>query len=180
VSRHEGFVNQAKAGHIDVLFMGGFHHGRLARQGKNVWDKFYCLEKCRQLRHRRRSKTEHVLWRIENGELEGIDPKVIVLMIGTNNSGSNSPDQISEGVEKIVGDFRSKLPKSKILLLAIFPRGKPDANPKQMDTINKVKRPHHEPGRWENDYVPRHPAKVSSAKTAQLHADVMPELFASE
>jgi lysophospholipase L1-like esterase len=63
---------------------------------------------------------------------------VVVLMIGTNNSNSDSPDQISEGVEKIIADIREKCPKSKILLLAIFPRNKPTDKPVQMETINKV------------------------------------------
>src|SRR6185437_5408091 len=56
----------------------------------------------------------------------------------TNNSNSDSPDQISEGVEKIIADIREKCPKSKILLLAIFPRNKPTDKPVQMETINKV------------------------------------------
>jgi lysophospholipase L1-like esterase len=137
LARHEGFVKQAKAGGIDLLFMGDSITDNWRGKGKNVWAKFYGS------RHAANfgiggDRTQHVIWRIENGELDGIDPKVIVLMIGTNNSNSDSPDQISEGVEKIVADMREKCPKSKILLLAIFPRNKPDANPKQMDTINKI------------------------------------------
>jgi lysophospholipase L1-like esterase len=173
LARHEGFVKQAKAGGIDVLFMGDSITDGWRSRGKNVWEKFYGS------RHAANfgiggDRTEHVLWRIDNGELDGIDPKVIVLMIGTNNSGSNSPDQISEAVEKIVAEFREKCPKSKVLLLAIFPRGKPDANPKQMNTIHKV-----------NERI----AKLDDGKMitfldigkaflgddGQLHADIMPD-----
>jgi lysophospholipase L1-like esterase len=175
MARHEGFVNQTKAGHIDVLFMGDSITDGWRGHGKNVWDKFYAPKNAANFGIGG-DRTEHVLWRIENGELEGIDPKVIVLMIGTNNSGSNSADQIAEGVEKIVSDFRTKLPKSKILLLAIFPRGKPDANPKQMDTIHQV-----------NERI----AKLDDGKMitfldiskaflgddGQLHADVMPDFL---
>jgi lysophospholipase L1-like esterase len=137
LARHEGFVKQAKAGGIDLLFMGDSITDNWRSRGKNVWEKFYAP------RHAANfgiggDRTQHVLWRIENGELDGLDPKVIVLMIGTNNSNSDSPDHISEGVEKIVADLREKCPESKILLLAIFPRNKPGANPKQMDIINKV------------------------------------------
>jgi beta-glucosidase len=137
LSRHEGFVKQAKAGGIDLLFMGDSITDNWRTKGKNVWDKFYGSRKAANFGIGG-DRTQHVIWRIENGELNGIDPKVIVLMIGTNNSNSDSPDQISEGVEKIVADMRAKCPKSKILLLAIFPRNKPDAKPEQMETIQKV------------------------------------------
>jgi lysophospholipase L1-like esterase len=137
LSRHEGFVKQAKAGGIEILFMGDSITDNWRSKGKNVWQKSYAS------RHAANfgiggDRTQHVLWRIENGELDGIDPKVIVLMIGTNNSNTDSPDQISEGVEKIVAEIRAKCPKSKILLLAIFPRNKPADKPDQMETIHKV------------------------------------------
>lgn len=137
MSRHEGFVKQARAGEIDLLFMGDSITDFWRNRGKTVWEKFYGE------RHAANfgisgDRTQHVLWRVENGELDGIDPKVIVLMIGTNNSKSDSPDQISEGVEKIVGEMREKCPKSKILLLAVFPRNTRTDTPEQMDTIHKV------------------------------------------
>jgi len=72
-------------------------------------------------------RTQHVLWRIENGELETIKPKAVVLMIGTNNVGADSAEDIAKGVTTIVKTIRAKQPQAKILLLAIFPRGdKPD------------------------------------------------------
>jgi beta-glucosidase len=64
-----------------------------------------------------------VLWRLDNGNVEGISPKAAVLMIGTNNSGTNSSEEIADGVEAIVKQLRTKLPKTKVLVLAIFPRG---------------------------------------------------------
>lgn len=175
MARHEGFVKEAQAGHVDILFMGDSITDGWRGKGKNVWDKFYAPKYAANFGIGG-DRTEHVLWRIENGELVGIDPKVVVLMIGTNNSGANSADQISEGVEKIVADFRTQLPKSKILLLAIFPRGKPDANPKQMDTIRAV-----------NQRI----AKLDDGKMityldigkaflgddGQLHAEVMPDFL---
>ena len=75
-------------------------------------------------------ETQHVLWRIEYGELDGITPKVVVLMIGTNNLGNvnkMTPEETAEGIATLVTAIRHKLPGSKILLLAIFPRGnRPD------------------------------------------------------
>jgi beta-glucosidase len=67
-----------------------------------------------------------VLWRIERGELDGIQPKVVVLMIGTNNI-DRKPVEIAKGVTKVVTEVRRKLPATRILLLGIFPRG---ADPK--------------------------------------------------
>ena len=84
-------------------------------------------------------RTQHVLWRIENGECDGIKPKVVVLMIGTNNLGRNSAPEIVEGITAIVKEFRSRLPESKILLLGVFPRGEKHDDPvrKAIQDINR-------------------------------------------
>jgi beta-glucosidase len=70
-------------------------------------------------------ETQHVLWRVEHGELDGITPRLLVIMIGTNNLGNTgmSPEETAQGVTTLVNAIRHKLPDSKILLLAIFPRG---------------------------------------------------------
>ena len=175
MARHEGFVKQAKAGGIEILFMGDSITDNWRSRGKNVWQKVYAP------RHAANfgiggDRTQHVLWRIENGELDGIDPKVIVLMIGTNNAGSDSADQISEGVEKIVAVMREKCPKSKILLLAIFPRNRAKDTPEQLETLHKV-----------NERI----AKLDDGKMitfldinhvflgddGKVHADIMPDFL---
>src|SRR5436853_143681 len=74
-------------------------------------------------------RTQHVLWRLDAGEVEGISPKVAVVMIGTNNLGSNSNEEIAAADAKIVQSLHAKLPNTKVLLLGIFPRDeKPDTN----------------------------------------------------
>jgi beta-glucosidase len=77
-------------------------------------------------------RTQHVLWRLENGNLKGIKPKAAVVMIGTNNSNGedNSVEQIADGVRAIVEKLRSVLPETKVLLVAIFPRGE-NPNPQR-------------------------------------------------
>lgn len=86
-------------------------------------------------------RTEHVLWRIENGELDKIRPKVVMLMIGTNNIGNKAED-ITRGVTAVVDAIKAKLPQTKILLLGIFPRGDDPAKPavasgrKKIDGVN--------------------------------------------
>jgi len=123
LARHEGFVREAQKGGIDILFMGDSITDGWRNRGLTVWSQYYAP------RHAANfgiggDRTEHVLWRLENGELDGIKPKVIVLMIGTNNTGKdrNSVPEIIAGVQAVVGELRAKLPDSKVLLLGIFPR----------------------------------------------------------
>ncbi len=133
VERHEGFVAEAKQGGIKVLFLGDSITDGWRSKGQAIWEKRYAP------RHAANfgisgDRTQHVLWRMQNGELGGIKPKVVVLMIGTNNSGHekdtgkprNTTPEIIEGVTAVVNGLRAKLPKSKILLLAIFPRSEKD------------------------------------------------------
>ena len=130
IKRHEGFVQEAQKDGIDIVFMGDSITDGWRGHGLNVWNEFYAP------RHAANfgiggDRTQHVLWRIEHGELDGIHPKVVVLMIGTNNTGlednhkmpRNTVPEVAEGVQAIVNDIRARLPDSKILLLAIFPRG---------------------------------------------------------
>jgi len=137
IARHETFLAEAKKGGIDLLFVGDSITDFWRNRGSNVWNKYYAP------RHAANfgiggDRTQHVLWRIDHGELDGLKPKVTVLMIGTNNSNSDSADDIAAGVEKIVAEIRAKCPASKVLLLAIFPRNKPADKPEQLDTIKQV------------------------------------------
>ena len=68
-------------------------------------------------------QTQHVLWRLEQGQGRGLKPKLVMLMIGTNNLGSNSDEQIAAGIEAIVENYRERFPDATILLQGIFPRG---------------------------------------------------------
>ncbi len=81
-------------------------------------------------------RTENVLWRLEQGELKGTNPKVIVLLIGTNNSGFNTGEEIAVGVTAVVTKLRTMLPQTKILLLGIFP--KRDPNRARTDAANPI------------------------------------------
>jgi lysophospholipase L1-like esterase len=143
VKRHEGFVSQVKQGGVDILFMGDSITDFWRNRGSNVWNQYYAP------RHAANfgisgDRTQHVLWRMDNGELDGIKPKVVVLMIGTNNTGKerdkktprNTVPETIAGVRAVVADIRVRLPESKILLLAIFPRG--DGGPEQQAQINEI------------------------------------------
>jgi beta-glucosidase len=74
---------------------------------------------------------------LDNGNIKGISPKLAVIMIGTNNSGNNSSEQIADGVTVIVKQLRKKLPEMKVLLLAVFPRG-PNKDDKRRQVNEKA------------------------------------------
>ena len=122
MKRHESFNERVKKGNVDLLMIGDSITQGWEGAGKAVWEKYYTPRNAVNLGISG-DRTQHVLWRLDNGNVEGISPKAAVLMIGTNNSGMNTPEQIAEGVAAIVKKLRAKLPKTKILVLAIFPRG---------------------------------------------------------
>jgi beta-glucosidase len=121
--RHQAIVERVKQGNVDLLMIGdSITHG-WEKSGKPVWDKYYANRNAVNMGFSG-DKTEHVIWRLQNGEIENINPKLAVIMIGTNNSvGDYTPEQIADGVKAIVCQLRTKLPNTKILVLAIFPRG---------------------------------------------------------
>ncbi|XP_059480991.1 platelet-activating factor acetylhydrolase IB subunit alpha2 [Neocloeon triangulifer] len=81
-------------------------------------------------------QTQHVLWRVLNGELEHIKPKVVVLLVGTNNIG-HSPEQIVEGIREVVKVIQSKQPQAYLVLIALLPRGqKPNPLRERNDKVN--------------------------------------------
>ncbi len=78
-------------------------------------------------------RTQHLLWRIENGTLAGADPAAIVILIGTNNIGHDPPADIAAGIEAVVQATRNKAPGARIILHPIFPRGKTVVHPGRLD-----------------------------------------------
>jgi lysophospholipase L1-like esterase len=139
IQRHLGFRKdlQAKNGHVGILFVGdSITDGWRGRNGSEIFAKYYGALDPLNIGIGG-DRTQHVLWRLDHGEVEGISPKVAVLMIGTNNLGANSDDEIVAGVTKIVKELNEKLPSTKVLLLAIFPRDmKPDT--KQRSRIKQI------------------------------------------
>ena len=122
--RHQEKVARVAQGNVDLLMIGdSITHGWESR-GKAVWDKYYAPRNAVNLGFGG-DRTQHVLWRLLNGEIDNIHPKLAVLMIGTNNSNHDdyTAEQISDGIQAIVCTLRNKLPETKVLILAIFPRG---------------------------------------------------------
>ncbi len=140
LARHEGFLKDLKAkdGKVGVLFVGDSITDGWRGGGKAVFAKTYGNDDPLNIGIGG-DRTQHVIWRLEHGEVDGISPKVAVLMIGTNNLGDNTNEQIVKGVTKIVEILHEKLPHTKVLLLAIFPRDeKPDTtNRTRIKAINE-------------------------------------------
>ncbi len=106
-----------------IIFIGDSITQGWEGEGKEVWAKYYAHRNAVNLGIGG-DRTQHVLWRFDHGNLEGLKPRAAVVMIGTNNSNGedNTVEQIADGVAAIVKKLREKLPQTKVLLLAIFPR----------------------------------------------------------
>lgn len=128
---HESFLARAKQGPIGVLFLGDSITQGWGK-APHIWEHYYGKWQPANFGIGG-DQTQHVIWRIENGELDGISPKVVVLMLGTNNTASHTAAEIAAADKKIVGMIRAKLPQTKVLLLSIFPRG-PRKNPQGVIT----------------------------------------------
>jgi len=125
-NRQAEVLRRAKenSGPCDIVFIGDSITQGWEGAGKAVWEKYYGKRKCLNFGVGG-DRTQHVLWRFENGQLDGIQPKAAVVMIGTNNSNrdDNTEREILEGVQAIVKQIRKRLPGTKVLVCAIFPRG---------------------------------------------------------
>jgi N-acetylglucosamine-6-sulfatase len=122
--RHQEKVKQASSGKHDLIFIGdSITHG-WENAGKATWETHFAKRKALNLGFSG-DRTEHVLWRLNNGELRRQqDAKVVVIMIGTNNTGQKKQDasETADGVERILSVLRARCPKARVLLLGIFPR----------------------------------------------------------
>jgi lysophospholipase L1-like esterase len=126
MAAHERFLAIAKEGKAKLVFLGDSITAGWAGNGKEVWPKAFGQYQPANFGIGG-DRTQHVLWRIQNGELDGIKPKAVVIMIGTNNSATDPAEGIASGITRIVGTVRAKQPQAKILLLGVFPRGsRPD------------------------------------------------------
>ena len=140
---HQQLLAKAKSGGIDVYFVGD-----------SITRRWGALDYPEFLAHWNRSfhgwnagnfgwgadRTENILWRLENGELDGVDPKVIVILAGTNNVGREPGDEstvadVTRGLSAIVAACRKKAAAATIVLTAIFPR---NDNPAVMPTIDRI------------------------------------------
>lgn len=123
---------------FDIVFDGDSIMNRWETTGKPVWSQHYAgiaadfgIEG---------DRVENVLWRLSKGQLDGMDPKVVVLMIGTNNSGRNSAEEIATGIRHLVTEYETRCPHAHIILLGIFPRGETadDGGRRKVAAVNEL------------------------------------------
>jgi lysophospholipase L1-like esterase len=135
VPRHRDFLRRIERskGVGEVIFLGdSITHGW---EGQQAWQEYFGSLKPVNLGIGG-DQTGHVLWRITEGhELDHLNPKVAVLMIGTNNTGGHSAAQIAGGVKAIVEELKRHKPHLKILVLGVFPRGNPGDAERTLDQI---------------------------------------------
>lgn len=144
---HEQLLAKAKRGRIDVYF-----------EGDSITRRWGALDYPDLLENWKKNffgwnaadfgwgadRVENILWRLENGELDNVNPKVIVLLAGTNNVGSKVPAEgidsaaanVTKGLEAVVRVMQSKAPKAVIILTGIFPRNDNMAVMPEIDSIN--------------------------------------------
>ena len=125
-ARHLGFAEIASKGDIDLLLDGDsitdwWVQGDV---NKTMFYKYFGDIKTANFAVAG-DTTQGVLWGLKNGEGQGFQPKAVMLMIGTNNTGASTAPEIAEGVGAVVLEMRKDFPGAKILLLAVFPRGTP-------------------------------------------------------
>lgn len=142
VDRHAAAVALMRERHPEIVMIGdsithfwGGDPDDGRRTGLVAWDRLFAGRRVVNLGYGW-DRTENVLWRLTHGEFEGAAPQVAVVMIGTNNVGRNTPDEIATGIRAICALIRERSPTTRILLLAIFPRGE-RPNPAR-DLVNEI------------------------------------------
>jgi lysophospholipase L1-like esterase len=142
VARHKEFLKRIEKsnGEGDVIFLGdSITHGWEGKDAQPAWKESFGKHKPVNLGIGG-DQTGHVLWRIVEGkELEHLKPKLAVIMIGTNNAGRDSAEQIADGIKAIVEELKKQKPHMNILVLGVFPRGSRNDADKESKTIPAAK-----------------------------------------
>jgi len=138
--RQNKFNERIKQGNVDLVFIGDSITDAWSGPGKPIWNERYTPRNAVNLGIGG-DRAQHVIWRLQNGNLAGVEPKVAVVMIGTNNSNGkdHTAQEIGEGIVEVVKTIEQKSPKTKVLLLAIFPRGeKPNPQREKNDEASAI------------------------------------------
>ena len=140
IARHEALV-AARPARVDLLFVGDSITEGWLTDGRAAWDRAFAPLYPYNLGIGG-DETAHVLWRLDHGAVDGLAPKLVVLLIGTNNLGNvgHTPQQTAAGVAAVVAKLRAKLPASPVLLLAVFPRDREAGDPYRLavDDLNAL------------------------------------------
>lgn len=130
--RHQQKIaeREAMSNQVELLFLGDSITHAWELEGEAYWQQHFANRNAFNLGFAG-DRTENLLWRIQNGAIDNLAPKWVVLLIGTNNAGHrlDPPEEIAAGVAMILRELKQQLPSSKILLMAIFPRSRNNHKP---------------------------------------------------
>lgn len=139
--RHEQILEKVKSSDPKLIMIGNsITHNLDLPDRKFLWDQYLTALDAVNLGISG-DRTENVIWRLQNGEIDGIHPKVATLLIGTNNTDGNNyleistSEELAEGIREICRILRQKLPETEIVLLGILPYG---YKPNHRDETNKA------------------------------------------
>ncbi|MEM8678327.1 MAG: platelet-activating factor acetylhydrolase IB subunit [Planctomycetota bacterium] len=139
--RHQEKLKEVAQGDAQLIMIGDSITHSWETTGATTAEQYYGDRQLLNLGYSG-DRTEHVLWRLQHGELEGLSPKLVVLLIGTNNTGHrlDKPEATAEGINAIVKEIQARVPKARLLLLGVLPRGAaPDDEMRQInDRINQL------------------------------------------
>lgn len=138
----QGFFNEARkrADSIQLIFDGdSITRGWMGGNGRAIWNE----------RYEKRGGfdfglggdgIQHLLWRLSQGQVDGLNPKLVVLLIGTNNTRTATAQQAADGIKAVVAEYRKRCPEAVILLQGIFPRGEKPTDPlrEKVREINEI------------------------------------------
>jgi lysophospholipase L1-like esterase len=139
--RHEAKLAEDGRDSARLLFIGNSITHGWETTGKEIWDEVFAPYGAYNIGFSG-DRTENVLWRLQQGEVDGISPELAILMIGTNNTGhrQDPPECTARGIRMILDELQERLPETQVLLLAIFPRqSSPDGDLRLLnDEINSL------------------------------------------
>jgi N-acetylglucosamine-6-sulfatase len=134
--RQQTVDQRARQGEVDLLFLGDSITQGWEEEGHAVWQEYYARRRPLNLGFSG-DRTEHLLWRLDHTALDSIQPRVTVLMIGTNNTGHAMQDaaEVAAGVERILERIEQRLPRTQVVLLGLFPRGTEPFDPMRLNNL---------------------------------------------
>jgi lysophospholipase L1-like esterase len=128
---------QVKQGKVDLIFLGDSITYSWQEEGKGIWKQLYAPRHAVNL-GLSGDRTGWMLWRMDDGCLDGISPKLVVLLIGTNSSAEQPAEYVADGIKAVVEKLRAKLPETKVLVMGIFPRGDKKNRQEEIVKINAI------------------------------------------
>lgn len=134
MSQHNAFLLEGKEREPEVLFLGDSLFAQLGQTEiwKEMFEPLHCLNFSIG-----GDQTQHLLWRILNGEMDNVEPKVIAILVGTNNH-NHSAEQVTAAIEKIVDVLSEKQSQAQLIVVGLLPRGEnPNPVREKLATVNQ-------------------------------------------